>query len=140
MLDNEKNILQEKLNRIISRLEILNSKKDREKDKIAELEYLQSSYSKYCEAQRNLKTAWIIYPIAGVATEILMHYVYDIFFISDLTKWQVIYDVIPVACLLMSIGSSVNPLYSYIQNKKNANIDEEEVARKKELSDRKSVV
>ncbi len=134
MLNNEKNILQEKLNRTISRLEILNSKKDREKDKIAELESLQSSYSKYCEAKKNLKTAWIIYPIAGVVMEILMHYVYDIFFISELTKWQVIYAIIPVACLLMSVCSSVNRLYSYIQNKKNANIDEEEVASEKELS------
>lgn len=132
MLAKQRKILEEKLNQIISKIEELNIRREEVTKRVKELENIISSHDKYCYAKEELKSAWITYPICGILLDIAFYFLFsENLFVS----FETMAIVIPIFCLIMSVGSSVNPLYKMVKNEKLSKSQEEEIKEELSLKD-----
>lgn len=134
MLDKQRQIIEEKLNQIITRLEKLYTKRDEAKVKVEEIKNLLSAYSKYCKAKSDLRASVIIYSCMGIIAELVINLMIDYFFppvniefySSYITRWSVTYIIIPLVCALTMLTTSFDDLSDIIRYRGASKIDEEE--------------
>lgn len=136
MLAKQRKILEKELNQIISKIQDLNIRREEVTKRVKELEDIISSNDRYCDAKEDLKSAWITYPICGILLDIIFYLLFpEELLISSEIKLEVMEIVIPIICLIMSVGSSINPLYKMSKNEKLSKNQEEETKAELSLKD-----
>lgn len=142
MLDKQKQILEENLNYVTSKLESLYPRVDEVKKNIANSEKTLSLYYASCSSRNFLKTIWKVMPPFVGVLEIILFFVPENALIDYEQKMSIMLYVLPISYILMASFLSFRAIPDIRAFKKTRDFNEEElreeISKAKELLERLS--